>query len=583
MAAISQRALGNEAEIAQETEPASGNIEVEEKQITQEEPTEEETEETEEETEEPAEQEEGEPQTIEKIQFYLDGPKDSGIFLGETAVGIKREDIKNIYGERYINSGFEYTLDLSDVNLSSGIHPLFIYAVTDKGKTDYVIKEIEVSGNPTENNIRINVDNPANLSIVKPETMMVQGWALNPNATGNSGIDEMYVYLNGPMDSGIFLGDGNFGSIERSDVAQAFGPQFANTGFKVEWDASQYKANQKHYLYIYAHNIGGEWERKIVEVYLHAPGDRSNIFLEIDNYISDFRISQGESIKLTGSSFYISNPSQFYSVPEYQSKEIVFVSNRDGGDFDLYISNLDGSNLRQLTSNNVDDLYPTVSPDGSQIAFTSEVDGLWQLFTINTDGSGLRRLTSANTLSAYPAWSYDGNYIFYERREGDIWEMYRININDSKIKRLTFNTESHDWHPATHPFRPLVLFESGTKEDIKIMDYNGENVSYITKDGNRNRVPDINRNGNIVVFSKYLGSKAEVMLMDVNGAMLAQITANGETNTHPAISPDGQYIGFDSNVSDRDQIYLYSFEDGSIINVFNDNAHNYKDPYFLYK
>ncbi|MGM0368114.1 MAG: TolB family protein, partial [Actinomycetota bacterium] len=230
----------------------------------------------------------------------------------------------------------------------------------------------------------------------------------------------------------------------------------------------------------------------------------------------------------------------------------------------------------------VDDLYPTASPDGEQIAFTSEVRGLWQVFTINTDGSGLKQLTSDNTLSAYPAWSYDGDYIFYERREGDIWEMYRVNVENLNTKRLTFNSEAFDWHPATHPFRPLVLFESGTKEDIKIMDYNGENISYITKDGNRNRVPDISSNGQIIVFSKYLGSKAEVMIMDMNGAMLAQVTHMGGTNTHPTISPDGKYIGFDSNVSGRDQIYLYSFEDGSIINVFNDPNANYKDPFFVY-
>ncbi|MGM0368572.1 MAG: hypothetical protein ACQEP2_08430, partial [Actinomycetota bacterium] len=193
IAAISEKTAATETEVAETTQDEEEKVVVEERKITEE--TESEPVESEEEKEETSETEEA--QTIEKIEFYLDGPKDSGIFLGETAVGIKREDIKNIYGSGYLNSGFEYNLDFSDINLSAGLHTLFIYAVTDKGQTSHVIKEITVQGDRGENNARINVDNPLNLSIIKPGEIDVQGWALNPEATDNSGIDEMHIYLDG--------------------------------------------------------------------------------------------------------------------------------------------------------------------------------------------------------------------------------------------------------------------------------------------------------------------------------------------------------------------------------------------------
>lgn len=551
-------------------------VEVSEKKITEDPADEPETEDKQADTTPPA-------QNIEKIEFYLDGPQDSGIFLGETAVGIKREDIQNIYGQQYANSGFEYNIDLGDVQLEPGLHTLFVYAITDEGDYDYAIKEITVKGDVPDTDLNINLDSPQNLSILKPQELDIQGWALDQEATDSTGIQSIYVYLDGPLDRGINLGDAAYGSIGRSDVAEVFGPQFNNCGFSVSWDAAEYRSNEKHYLYIYAQKNDSSWQKKIIETYLYDPEFKSNIFLEIDNYIEDFTINPGDAISIKGSSFYVNNPDRFYAQQEFSNKQVVFVSDRNGGDFDLYISNLDGSNLRQLTDNGEDDLYPNVSPDGSQIAFTSEVNGLWQVFIINTDGSGVRQVTDSNTLNAYPAWSHDGQYLFYESREGDIWEVYRIGVDGSNPQRLTFNTESHDWHPAGHPYRPLVLFESGTKEDIKVMDYNGENVHYITKDQQRNRVPDFSPDGRTIVFSKYLGSNGEVYIMDITGEILAQITANGSTNTHPVFSPDGNYIGFDSDASGREQIYIYSFADGSIFNIFNDPGANYKDPCFLFE
>ena len=64
-----------------------------------------------------------------------------------------------------------------------------------------------------------------------------------------------------------------------------------------------------------------------------------------------------------------------------------------GGITDLYMVDVDGGNFRQLTNDKYGDLQPSWSPDGTRIAYYTDVDGNFQLFVMNADGSGRRQLT----------------------------------------------------------------------------------------------------------------------------------------------------------------------------------------------
>src|SRR4029079_17349797 len=65
---------------------------------------------------------------------------------------------------------------------------------------------------------------------------------------------------------------------------------------------------------------------------------------------------------------------------------------------------------------------PTWSPDGSLVAFTSDLEGENQLYTIRIDGTNLRKLTTAGA-TGRPAWSPDSSTIAYQqnRVDGCVW------------------------------------------------------------------------------------------------------------------------------------------------------------------
>jgi tetratricopeptide (TPR) repeat protein len=71
--------------------------------------------------------------------------------------------------------------------------------------------------------------------------------------------------------------------------------------------------------------------------------------------------------------------------------QVAFMSRRDGN-WEVYVSSIDGGEPKRLTANAANDGLPTWSPDGRYIAFVTDRDGGWAVWVMRSDGSGQRRL-----------------------------------------------------------------------------------------------------------------------------------------------------------------------------------------------
>ncbi len=143
---------------------------------------------------------------------------------------------------------------------------------------------------------------------------------------------------------------------------------------------------------------------------------------------------------------------------------IAFSSRRDDSAADIHLMNPDGSNITRIFGvPGVEDSWPTWSPDGTQIGFHSRRDDPIgeEIYRMNVDGSNVVRLTFNNPqvptipFDIFPTWSPDGSRIAWTsgRQGGNFGEIYQMSavVGDRDIVRVTNHPavdQRCDWQPV---------------------------------------------------------------------------------------------------------------------------------------
>ncbi len=171
-------------------------------------------------------------------------------------------------------------------------------------------------------------------------------------------------------------------------------------------------------------------------------------------------------------------------------KKLVFCTQEEGGNSEIYVATSEGKNVRRLTFNKSIDTAPCWSPTSRQIAFTSDRGGTPQIYIMDAEGSNVTRVSFGGTYHDAPAWSSQGDNIAYVSRVDQLFDLYVLNLRTKQIMKLT-ESNARNESPCWSPDGRHLIFTSnlsGTSQ-IYTIDYDGRNLRRLTSKG-ENKLPD---------------------------------------------------------------------------------------------
>jgi len=248
-----------------------------------------------------------------------------------------------------------------------------------------------------------------------------------------------------------------------------------------------------------------------------------------------------------------------------QEGRIAFVSNQ-GGSFQLYTMNPDGSDIVQVTnlpSTFLEGWLPDFSPDGRRLTFCygpldSSGNGFVEIYVMNVDGTDLKKLTNDRSFDCFPRWSPDGGRIIFGRTVPRTQQVVLATMRDDGSDKRELSSPL--WGVARSGFTPdgkRILWETqqaGFLSVLWIMDSDGTHQRRLTSAPLKaGEVSTPSPNGKHVAFISNQNTPPEVMnvlfVMDIDSCKITQIThpVGVSHDVLPNYSPDGTKIVFASD------------------------------------
>jgi hypothetical protein len=197
---------------------------------------------------------------VDSVQIYLGLPDQGGSLLAPASIGQRRDDVAAALGNAaWAGAGF--VASFADNGLVAGTNALTVYVHTpDRG---WWYKQVEVHVDPlpdiayADDPLLVIREIVPSLDVTQSTpNLTLRGYAIDRNlplnkvlGVGGSGVSRIQFYLDGPRQTGTFLGNPTLGSNNRE--ATGFGERFLQSGWELTVHPREFSVD-KHEFFIYA-------------------------------------------------------------------------------------------------------------------------------------------------------------------------------------------------------------------------------------------------------------------------------------------------------------------------------------------
>lgn len=196
--------------------------------------------------------------------------------------------------------------------------------------------------------------------------------------------------------------------------------------------------------------------------------------------------------------------------------------------YDIFMADLNGKIVKQLTNAKGYDAEPTLSPDGKKMIYTSDKDGDIDLFIMDLKSGKEKRIT--NTIG------YDGGAWFSPDGKKIIWRASRPKT-EAEIKE----------------YKDLLAesMVAPTNMEVFVANADGSNVRQVTSFGQANWAPTFMPDSKRIIFASNheykRGFPFNLYTINEDGSGLHKVSRDKGFDAFPMFSPDGKKVIFSSN------------------------------------